>query len=102
MAVISFCDRMNRQLLAWKAGIHEVVRGMEKMPQGECAALAPSLTLLNTLAEELNTGLVELSDQCPIAWSSRRERLDVKFARMEAALATLSERVGLSDTLAWL
>jgi hypothetical protein len=102
MDVKSYCDRMGQQLMAWKAAIYEVVRGMERMPESESASLAPSLTLLNTLADELDAGLTELSDQCPLEWAFQRESLDAKFARMKETLATLSERVDLPDTLSWL
>jgi hypothetical protein len=98
----SYCEQMEKQLIGWKAGIYEVLRGMERMPEDESASLAPSLTRLNALVDELDTGLAELSDQCPLEWSSQRESLDDKFARMKGTLASLSERVGLPDTLSWL
>jgi uncharacterized protein YicC (UPF0701 family) len=102
MEVKSYCEKMDQQLKAWKAAVNEVVRGMERMSRDESAALAPSLTTLNTLADELTAGLVALSDQCPTEWSSQRESLDEKFTRMKGTLASLSERVGLPDTLSWL
>lgn len=102
MNVKSYCDTMGNQLINWKAGIYDVIRKMEKLPASDKSALTGSLEKLNTLFDEVDAGLARLAAECPMDWSLERESIDDKLEKMKGALAGLSEKVGLPDSLAWL
>ena len=102
MDVKSYCDTMGNQLIKWKAGIYDVIRGLERLPADEKSALAGSLTQLNVLTDELDAGLARLAAECPLDWTTERENIDDKLEKMRETLSGLSEKVGLPDSLAWL
>jgi hypothetical protein len=102
MDIESYCETMERQLTGWKAKLHDVIRGAEKMPEEEKTQFGPSLSRLNGLMDEMDQGLMRLTGECPIEWSTQRKAIEDRFGKMQRTLAQLSEKVGLPDSIAWL
>jgi len=102
--VISYCDKLQRQLTEWKARIYGVIRVVDKLPVHEKEAVFPSIRSLHAIMDEIDNELEQLNSACPADWSPNRRTIESKMAELQSTLKKLSENVGgplIPDTLSW-
>jgi hypothetical protein len=104
MDVMSYCNKLERQLTEWKAKIYSVIRVVDKLPVREKEPVYPSIRSLNTIMEEIDNELEQLKSACPADWYPKRRTIETEMAELKSTLKTLSEKVGgplIPDSLSW-
>lgn len=104
MDVISYCNKLERQLTEWKAKIYSVIRVVDKLPVQEKEGVYPSIRSLHRIVDEINSELEQLKSACPADWSPSRQSIEAKMSELQSTLKRLSENVGgplIPDSLSW-
>jgi hypothetical protein len=104
MDVSAYCDTLEKQLAGWKAKLYDVIRIVDKLPEGDKETAFPSIRGLHTIVEEIDDEVEQLRTACPADWSPNRQNIDEKMTELQRTLKTLSEQVGgplIPDSLAW-
>jgi hypothetical protein len=104
MDVTSYCDRLEQYLTNWKSKIYDVIRIVDRLPNGEKEAVFPSIRSLHAVVDEIDQQMEMLRSACPADWSPNRKNIDQKMVELHQTLRKLSERVGgplIPDSLSW-
>ena len=104
MDVISYCNKLERQLTEWKAKIYSVIRVVDKLPVQEKEAVFPSIRSLYAIVDEIDGELERLKSACPADWSPNRQTIEAKISELQSTLKKLSEKVDgplIPDSLSW-
>lgn len=104
MDVISYCNKLENQLVKWKTAVYDVISTVDGLPDIEKEAVFPSIRNLQGIVEEINNELDQLKNACPADWSPNRGVIDDKMSELHTTLKNLSEKVGgplIPDSLLW-
>ncbi len=104
MDVVSYCNKLENQMVEWKARIYDVIRAANNLTVHEKEDAYPSIRSLHTVIEEINAELEQLKTACPADWSPSRHLIDDKLSELQSTLKALSEKVGgplIPDSLLW-
>jgi len=104
MDVSAFCDTLEKQLSDWKAQLYDVIRIVDKLTDENIETVYPSIQVLHSIVDEIDSEVEQLRTACPADWSPNRQNLDTKMAELQQTLKNLSEDVGgplIPDSLAW-
>jgi hypothetical protein len=104
MDVISYCNKLEKQLTEWKAKIYSVIHVVDKLPVREKEPVYPSIRSLHTIMDEIDNELEQLKSACPADWSPKRQTIEAKMSELQSTLKKLSEKVGgplIPDSLSW-
>ncbi|MGD2186036.1 MAG: hypothetical protein PVI71_07910 [Desulfobacterales bacterium] len=104
MDVSAYCDTLEEQLAEWKAKLYDVIRIVDKLPEGDKETVFPSIRGLHSIVDEIDSEVEQLRTACPADWSPNRQNLDAKMTQLQQTLKNLSEEVGgplIPDSLAW-
>jgi predicted nuclease with TOPRIM domain len=83
MDVTSYCERVNRELIEWKAKVEDIVKKLEKMPTNDDKAkIVPRVNELHALINEIDDSIAELKRECPTEWSPAKTELNGKITRI--------------------
>ncbi len=104
MEVEAYCDRLERQLVAWKAKIYDAIRIVERLPEAEKEAAFSTIRNLNAIVDEIDAQRELLRSACPADWSPNRRTIDEKMGDLHATLKALADKYDaplVPDSLAW-
>jgi hypothetical protein len=82
MDVISYCNKLERQLTEWKAKIYSVIRVVDTLPVHEKEAIYPSIRSLHRMMDEIDGELEQLKSACPADWSPNRQTIEAKMSEL--------------------
>lgn len=100
----AYCDRLDRQLVAWKAKIYDAMRIVDRLPPAEKEMAFASIRNLHATLDEIDSQLEQLRTACPADWSPNRRTIDQKMGDLHATLKELSKKINgplIPDSLAW-
>ena len=83
MDVREYCSTVDAEVTGWKAKAYDVLRRMDEMPSEDKAKAGPFLDELHTIIDDLTANIEVLSNECPAEWSSDKQEIDGKFARLK-------------------
>ena len=104
MDVISYCNKLEKQLTEWKAKIYSVIRVVDDLPIQTKEGVFPSIRSLHTIVDEIDNELAQLKIACPADWTPNRQSIEAKLTELQSTLKKLSENVGgplIPDSLSW-
>lgn len=104
METEAYCDKLDAQLIAWKAKIYDAVRIVNRLPPNEKETAFASIRNLYGIMDEIDGQLELLRTACPADWSPNRRTIDQQMGELRATLKRLSERIDgpiIPDSLAW-
>lgn len=104
METEAYCDRMDAQLVAWKAKIYDAIRIVDRLPPAEKEMAFSSIRNLHAIVDEMDVQLDQLRNACPADWSPTRRTIDHKMSDLHGTLKILSRRIEgplIPDSLAW-
>ena len=100
----AYCDRLDSQLVAWKATIYDTIRIVDRLPPVEKEMAFGSIRNLHAILDEIDVELEQLRTACPADWSPNRRTIDQKMGDLHATLKMLSQKIKgplIPDSLAW-
>ena len=100
----AYCDRMDAQLVTWKAKIYDAIRIVDRLPPAEKEMAFSSIRNLHAILNEIDGQLDQLQNACPADWSPNRRTIDQKMSDLHSTLKTLSRKIKgplIPDSLAW-
>ena len=83
MDVKTYCDSAGTDLIGWKAKLYDVIRkteSLDKLNQGE---VAPLVSELNQLVDDLDQHIKILADECPLEWDSQKAEIQKKLSQVD-------------------
>ena len=82
MDVKTFCDNAGSDLIGWKAKLYDVIRKTESMDTANKKDVAPLVTELNRLVDDLDKHIELLAEECPLEWESQKTEIEDKLSRV--------------------
>jgi hypothetical protein len=104
METEAYCDRLDGQLVAWKAKIYDAIRIVDRLPAAEKEMAFSSIRNLHAIVDEIDGQLDQLRHACPADWSPNRRTIDQKMSDLHGTLKKLSKKIKgpiIPDSLAW-
>ena len=104
METEAYCERLDQQLITWKASIYDAIRIVHKLPPTEKEMAYTSIRNLHAIVDEIDDQLELLRNACPADWSPNRRTIDQKMDDLHSTLKTLSKKIKgplIPDSLAW-
>ena len=104
METEAYCDRLEDQLVAWKAKIYDTIRVVHKLPPAEMEMAYSSIRSLHAIVDEIDDQREQLRTACPADWSPNRRTIDQKMSDLHDTLKALSQKINgplIPDSLAW-
>lgn len=81
-----YCDVMQSELTGMKARIYNIIAAVDKMPADKKGSLAPELSDLHLLVDELSSKIDTLKKECPADWDAHRKEIEEKKAALIAKI----------------
>ena len=104
METDAYCEKLDGQLVAWKANITDAIRIVDRLPPAEKEMAWASIRNLHAILDEIDAELEQLRTACPADWSPNRQTIDQKMGDLHTTLKMLSKKIKdplISDSLAW-
>jgi hypothetical protein len=83
MDATSYCNKMGRELTAWKARLYDALRKAQQLPDTQKGPVDPMIAQLNTLVDEIDADLAQLQRECPAEWNDVQTAVDDRFRQMK-------------------
>jgi len=78
----SFCDSAGSDLIGWKAKLYDVIRKTETLDKVNQGDVAPLVTELNQLVDDVDNQIKLLAEECPLEWESQKVEIQEKLSQM--------------------
>ncbi|MDI6798294.1 MAG: hypothetical protein QMD09_15205, partial [Desulfatibacillaceae bacterium] len=103
MNAMQYCDKVNRQLVGFKAGVYDILEKMEGLNEAEKSVYTAPIKDLKGIIAELDAGLAALKNACPADWSPQKAAIDAQMEELSATLLQLAAKIKVSvpDTTSW-
>jgi hypothetical protein len=103
MDAMQYCNRVNRQLVGFKAGIYDILEKMEGLNESEKSVFAAPVKDLKGVVAELDAGLAALKNACPADWSPEKAAIDAGMEKLSETLLQLAAKIKVTvpDTTSW-
>jgi ElaB/YqjD/DUF883 family membrane-anchored ribosome-binding protein len=79
----TFCDSAGTDLIGWKAKLYDVIRKTETLDKVNRGEVAPLVSELNQLVDELDQHIKILADECPLEWDSQKAEIQKKLSQVD-------------------
>jgi hypothetical protein len=83
MDVKSYCDRLQQDLIVWKAKIYDIARGLDKMPSDKKTKVMQSVNDLHNVVDDIDGRIRRLEKECPVEWGPEKIELEKKFKKLQ-------------------
>lgn len=104
METEAYCEKLDGQLVAWKANISDAIRIVDRLPPAEKEMAWASIRNLHAILDEIDAELEQLRTACPADWAPNRRTIDQKMGDLHTTLKMLSKKIKgplIPDSLAW-
>jgi hypothetical protein len=103
MDAMQYCDKVNRQLVGFKAGVYDILLKMDGLTEAEKSVYTAPIKDLKGIIAELEAGLAALKNACPADWSPEKAAIDTQMEDLSATLLQLAAKIKVSvpDTTSW-
>ena len=78
----SFCDSAGSDLIGWKAKLYDVIRKTETLDKVNKGDIAPLVTELNQLVDDVDNQIKLLAEECPLEWESQKAEIQEKLSQV--------------------
>lgn len=78
----AYCDSVAIELTGWKAKLYDAIRKTETLADADKEKVAPNLTELHEIFDDLNKRIEWLSNECPVDWIGPKEEIEDKISQM--------------------
>jgi hypothetical protein len=79
----AYCRNVSAELTGWKAKLYDVIRKTEKLPADDRETINPMVSELNSLVDDLNQSISQLTRECPAEWDSDRANIEENISKMQ-------------------
>lgn len=99
--VKDYCENTYKRLVGLKAGLYDVMTKAESVSDSVHSGAAKKM---KSLLADIESGLDELTHQCPSDWSPNKKQLDDSMEELTKTLNLMADRLGvvIPDTTAWI
>ncbi len=73
MDVKEYCDNMWVQLTVWKEELYDVLKIAENFPEQDKAVIAPQLSSMMILIDDLGKKIDQFKKECPISLEVKKQ-----------------------------
>ena len=94
MDVMGYCDKLRSELTGWKANLDKITGKLDKASPEDRQRYASSMEDLQSVINDLESGITSLEKECPVDWGPQKKKLDqkaeefnLKYRQMAAELS---------------
>ena len=97
MDVRDYCNSLSSEITEWKSKLSEITDRMEKSSPEKNRKYSSSISELKSVISDLETGIAELENECPVNWAPQKESLDRKMEVLRTECQQVTEDFSPDD-----